>query len=169
MIYLLCIPVPCSRLGEWPITHAQLSKELCFMSELKSNFFKVPNVIAFTKIPFAPLKVLLYFLTWQNSKNGCYSKQDTIAEKCDMSLPTVKRAISWLAKEKYITIYSGKSEHTTNIYEVNFENIDGYCVRTSEENELREIDFNREMALKTGKREQELREKFDKTNKGITQ
>ncbi len=140
------------------------------MSELKSNFFKTPTSIAFLNdIPFAALRVLLYLLTWQNSKKGCYAKQETIADKLDLSLATVKRAIKWLVKEKYVTVYSGKGDHTSNIYKINFKVFDGNCVNAFEENKLREIEFNREMANRVGKAERELREKLDKPTKNMTE
>lgn len=133
------------------------------MSKLKSNFFKVPTKVSFLNdIPFPSLRVLLYLLTWQNSKKGCYSKQITIAEKLNLSLATVKRAVKWLEINRYITVYSGKGEHTSNIYEVNFKSFDENCVNTFEENKLREIEFNREMANKVHKPERELRAKLDK-------
>lgn len=161
------LPVPCLGGAAKHVT-PNMGREFVSMSRVKSNFFKVPTKVAFlNKIPAASLRVLLYLLTWQNSKKGCYTKQETISQKLDISLSTIKRAIKWLEKEGYVTVYSGKGERTSNIYEVNFKVIDENCVNTFEENRLRKIEFNREMANKVHKPEKELREKLGKPIKNM--
>lgn len=140
------------------------------MSEIKSNFFKTPNAILdIKKISVNTLRILLYLLTWQNSKKGCFVKQQTIAQRLGIGIATVKRALSWLEEEGYIAIFSGKKEFDTNLYKVNYRMIDEKCINSIDENEINKIDSNRRLANQVTTKEREVRERMSKNSKNLTE
>jgi hypothetical protein len=130
------------------------------MSEIKSNYTKVPDAIINAELPASHLRVMLRLLQWQNAPNH-YESHETIAYHCGLDASTVKRALRALQKINYITIISRKKEQKTNIYKINFEQIDGFCVLSPEEKELRELRMVRE---RDAKREREIEDKINKQN-----
>lgn len=111
------------------------------MSKLVSNYAKMPNNLVLIDMPLTSFKVMLYFVIWQNA-DVIYVSQDRIALECHLSKRTVERAIKYLKKEKFISVISGKKDRRTNIYKINFEQIDSKCIFTAKENELRDIQSN---------------------------
>lgn len=108
------------------------------MSELKSNFTMVPDRVIQENMPMGALRVMLHFLRWQNAKEH-FESYDSISFHCGISISTVKRSLKYLIKNKYITIESGKEARKTNIYKINFKEIDPACVNSNTTNELLEL------------------------------
>jgi len=128
------------------------------MSELKSGYTKVPDQIISSNLPFSVLKVMLHLLRWQYADEH-YESHETIAYHCNLHASTVKRALKSLQKLNYISIVSRQMEQKTNIYKINFVQIDGECVLSHEERELRNINIIKNKAVK---KEKELYEKIKK-------
>ena len=122
--------------------------------EIKCNYTKVPNEIILGKLPISALRVILYLLTYQNNKK-IYPKAITIAECCGISLASVHRAFRYLKNVKFITVISGKKERKPNNYIINFQQIDGLCIFTEEEKELRDIKNCKDVYLKKEKEHME--------------
>ena len=129
-----------------------------YKSPLKSRFTMIPDELIRMDLPLAPLKVMLYFLSWQHSKKGIYMSRDTIATFLNYKIKTIERAIEYLKTKGFISIVSGKNVHGSNKYIINFKNIDDRCIYTPEQNELHEIEFKRKCANKITPREEELRD-----------
>jgi hypothetical protein len=128
------------------------------MSDLKSGYTKVPDQIISSKLPFSVLKVMLHLLRWQNADSH-YESHETIGFKCNLHASTVKRALKTLQELNYISIISRQHEQKTNIYKINFAQIDGECVLTHEERELRNLNMIKNKAIK---KEKELYEKINR-------
>ena len=126
------------------------------MSRLKNNFTQVPNDIINGKLPNAPLRVILYLLTYQH-KDTIFPSIWTISDNCKITEKSVSRALKFLEEKKWITVNRKKGkDRRSNTYIINFEQIDGNCVLSPEEYELRNIDL--EVASKL-KKKKELKEK----------
>jgi len=78
-------------------------------------------------MPIHFFKVMLYLLTWQNAIE-IYMSHQKIAFDCKLSISTVKRALKYLQKERFISIVSGRNEYKTNIYIINYDQIDSECI-----------------------------------------
>jgi DNA-binding MarR family transcriptional regulator len=128
------------------------------MSSLKSSYTKVPDEIISLNLPSSVLRVMLHLLRWQNAEKH-FESYATIAFHCGLGDSTVKKAIKYLEKLNFITIISRQVDRKTNLYKINFEQIDGHCVLTTEERELREINLQR---INMAKKEREIKEKIKK-------
>ncbi len=132
------------------------------MSRLKNNFTQVPNNIINGKLPNGAFRVISYLLTYQH-KEVIFPSVWTIANSCGITEKSVSRALKYLEKEKFVTVNrkTGKDQRA-NTYIINFEQIDGDCVFSPEELELRSIDLEVSSKLKKKK---ELKEKMIQNKK----
>jgi hypothetical protein len=112
------------------------------MSKLNCNYTKVPDAFIDLMPTISVTRIMLFLLKWQNADKH-YSSHKTIATKCKLSVTSVKRALNWLKKEKFITVISGKEDRRTNYYIINFEQIDGECVLEPEERNLRRANLEK--------------------------
>jgi DNA-binding transcriptional regulator YhcF (GntR family) len=72
---------------------------------------------------------------WQNAIE-IYMSHSKMAFDCNLSKSAVKRALKFLEKERFITIVSGRNEYKTNIYIINFEQIDNACIKATERDRM---------------------------------
>lgn len=124
--------------------------------KLINKYTKVPDEFMKLNPSLAITRVMFYLLRWQNAEEH-YSSHETIARECDLHVSNVKRALNFLKKEKFITVISGKKDRRTNFYIINFDQIDGECVLTSEQVKLRKLNYNK---LKIKEEEKEIEDKF---------
>jgi predicted transcriptional regulator len=130
------------------------------MSRLQNNFTQVPNNIILENMSFSALKVMLYLLTYQH-KDDIFPSIGRMSTSCGLHESSIKRGLKSLVEKNFITINknSGK-DHRSHSYIINFEQIDGDCVLSPEECELRKINIQRKQHVK---REKELKDQILKT------